>query len=280
MIAVVMEALQDLADEPLGVIVSFDQVFDAVENDLLSQEYLGASGVGAIYESDERVPGTPIDASRVLKVLWLIQKITWVPRVPETLAKLLISNLSTEIAPLRDKVEATLKALQEAGYVARDEATGEWKYLNERERTIEQAIQEMVRPGGSKSITIAAVRRTAQQICKDDVITRKRLVNFTVTHGNTKVPFAFGVRLDGEAVETGPELEVHFTSPLASGRKQELMPTSKPMRRSARRSKTKSCRSRRTPPTRAHHPRSGILSLTRYLVRARSATTRRSRSQR
>ena len=35
----------------------------------------------------------------------------------------------------------TLKALQDAGYVARDEATGEWKFLNERERTIEQAIQ-------------------------------------------------------------------------------------------------------------------------------------------
>ena len=56
MIAVVMEALQDLADKPVGVVVSFDQVFDAVENDLLSQEYLGASGVRAIYESDERVP--------------------------------------------------------------------------------------------------------------------------------------------------------------------------------------------------------------------------------
>jgi hypothetical protein len=222
MIAVVMEALQDLADEQLGVVVSFDQVFDAVENDLLSQEYLGASGVRAIYESDERVPGTPLDASRVLKILWLLQRITWVPRVPETLVKLLVRDLSTEIAPLRDKVEETLKALQEAGYVARDEATGEWKFLNERERTIEQAIQEMVRPAGPKSISIAAVRRTAQQIYKDDVITRKKLANFAVTHGSTKVPFSFGVRLDGEAVETGPELEVHFTSPLASGRKQEL----------------------------------------------------------
>jgi len=222
MIAVVMEALQDLADEELGVIVSFDQVFDAVENDLLSQEYLGASGVRAIYESDERVPGTPIDASRVLKVLWLLQRITWVPRVPETLAKLLVRNLSTEIASLRDKVEETLKSLQEAGYVARDEATGEWKFLNERERTIEQAIQEMVRPGGPKSISIAAVRRTAQQMCKDDVVTKKKLASFAVTHGSTKVPFSFGVRLDGEAVETGPELEVHFTSSLASGRKQEL----------------------------------------------------------
>jgi hypothetical protein len=36
-----MEALQEVADEEVGVIVAFDQIFDAVENDLLSQEYLG-----------------------------------------------------------------------------------------------------------------------------------------------------------------------------------------------------------------------------------------------
>jgi hypothetical protein len=222
MIAVVMEALQDLADKQLGVVVSFDQVFDAVENDLLSQEYLGASGVRSIYESDERLPNMPVEASRVLKVLWLLQRITWVPRVPETLAKLLVCDLTTEVAPLRAQVEATLTALQEAGYVARDEATGEWKFLNERERTIEQAIQEMVRPGGPKSISIATVRRTAQQLCKDEVVTRRKLANFAVTHGTTKVPFSFGVHLDGEAVETGPELEVVFTSPLAPGRKQDL----------------------------------------------------------
>lgn len=222
MISVVMEALQDLADQPIGVIVSFDQVFDAVENDLLSQEYLGASGVRAIYESDERVPSVPIAASRVLKVLWLLQRVTWVPRVPETLAKLLVRDLTTEVAPLRTQVEATLTALQDAGYVARDEATGEWKFLNERERTIEQAIQEMVRRDGPKSISAAAVRRVSQQLCKDEVTTRKKLGNFAVTHGATKVPFSFGVHLDGEAVESGPELEVVFSSPLASGRKQDL----------------------------------------------------------
>ncbi len=113
-------------------------------------------------------------------------------------------------------------ALQEAGYVARDEATGEWKFLNERERTIEQAIQEMVRPGGPRSISLAAVRRTSQQMCKEDLITKKRLANFAVTYGTTKVPFSYGVRLDGEAVETGSELEVHFVSPLAPGRNQEI----------------------------------------------------------
>ena len=222
MITVVMETLQDIADKPLGVLVSFDQVFDAVENDLLSQEYLGASGIRAIYEADERLPGMPVESSRVLKVLWLLQRITWVPRVPETIAKLLVQDLIAEIAPLRAQVESTLNALQEAGYVARDEATGEWNFLNELERTIEQAIQEMVRPGGAKSISIAAVRRTAQQLCKNEVVTRKTLANFTVMHGATKVPFSFGVHVDGEAVETGAELEVVFTSPLAPGRKQKF----------------------------------------------------------
>ncbi len=220
MIAVIMETLQDLGDEPLTTIASFDQVFDAVENDLLSQEYLGASGIRAIHESDERVPGTPIDPARVLKVLWLLQRITWVPRVPETLAKLLVRNVEGDFIPLREQVEETLLSLQEAGYVARDEATGEWKFLNERERTIEQAIQEMVRPGGAKSISIAAVRRTSQGLCKTDLVTRKRLPNFALTYGKTKAPFPYGVSLDGEAIASGPELEVSFISPLSAGRKQ------------------------------------------------------------
>jgi hypothetical protein len=222
MISVVMETLQDVADEDVGVIVGFDQIFDAVENDLLSQEYLGASGVRAIYESDERIPGTQIEPARVLKVLWLLQRVTWVPRVPEIIAKLLVRDLVTDVAALREKVEKALAALQEAGYVSRDEATGEWKFLNERERSIEQAIQEMVRPGGPRSISLASVRRTSQQMCKEDLVTKKKLANFAVTYGTTKVPFAYGVHVDGEAVDTGPELEVRFVSPLAPGRSAEV----------------------------------------------------------
>ena len=222
MIAVVMEALQSVADEDVGVIVAFDEIFDAVENDLLSQEYLGASGVRAISESDERVPDTPVPAARVLKILWLLQRVTWVPRVPETIAKLLVRDFAADLPVLREGVEKTLAALQEAGYVSRDEATGEWKFLNERERTIEQAIQEMVRPGGPRSISLAAVRRTSQQVCKDDLVTKQKLANFAVTYGETRVPFAYGVRIDGEAVDMGPELEIRFVTPLAPGRTSEI----------------------------------------------------------
>ncbi len=221
MISVVMEVLQEVAGRELGLLVSFDQIFDAVENDLLSQEFLGASGVRAIHESDQRVQELVIPPSRVLKVLWLLQHVPWIPRVSETLAKLLAPSISTGIPGLRSSVETTLDALREAGYVSRDEATTEWRFLDERERTIEQVIQEMVRPGGPRSISLAAMRRTSQQMCKDELITRKRLGNFAVSYGVSKVPFFYGVRLDGEAIETGPEIEVHFLSPLAPGHQQE-----------------------------------------------------------
>jgi len=222
MISVVMTSLQEIADSEVGAVVSFDMIFDAVENDLLSQEYLGAAGVRSIRESDERVTGTPIDPAKVLKVLWLLQRVPWVPRISETIAKLLVTDFKTDIPQLRENVEKTLGKLQEAGYVARDEATGEWKYLDEQERTIEQYIQEMVRSGGSKSISIAAVRRTSQEITKMELTTKKKLLNFTVPYGITKVPFSYGVYLDGEAIETGSEIEVCFVSPLMSGRKQEI----------------------------------------------------------
>jgi hypothetical protein len=222
MISVVMETLHEIGDEDVGVLVSFDQVFDAVENDLSSQEYLGAPGVRSIHDSMDRVPAALVAPARVLKVLWLIQQVTWVPRVPETIAKLLVRDFATDLPTLRDDVGETLLALQQAGYAARDEATGEWKFLNERERTIEQAIQEMVRTGGPRSISLAAMRRTAQEICKTDLVTKRRLGNFSVPYGVTKAPFSYGVWLDGETLDSGPELEVRFTSPLAPGRSQEI----------------------------------------------------------
>ncbi len=222
MVSVTMDVLQAIADEALGTLVSFDQVFDAVENDLLSQEYLGAAGVRSIAGATQGVPDTPVDASRVVKVLWMLGRVEWVPRVPETVAKLLVRRVDQDLPTLRGEVEETLEALQQAGYVALDEASGEWKYLNEQERTIEQAIQEHVRPGGTKSIGVAALRRTAQQLCRDHLVTKSRLSNFAVLHGDSRASFSFGVHLDGEVIERGRELDVKFVSPLAPGRGEEL----------------------------------------------------------
>jgi len=148
MIAVTQDVTRALADDELGVLASFDQVFDAVETDLFSQEYLGASGILAIRESAERVAEAPMPPPSVLKVLWLLQQVRFIPRTPEVIAKLLVRHVDTDLNSTRADVEKTLLGLQAAGYVARDEATREYKYLNERERTIEQEVQRLIREMG------------------------------------------------------------------------------------------------------------------------------------
>lgn len=223
MISVIMESLQKLAPLPVGRLATFDQVFDALENDLLSQEYLGASGVKSITDADSRVTApTSLPPSRVVKVLYLIQRVTHVPRTAENIAKLLTDHVSFDLPALRTQVDQTLNALQQAGYVARDESSGEWKFLNEKERTVEQAIQEMIRPGTSRSISTTAIRQQSIDLVKVGVIAKKNLNNYAVTFGVTKTAFSYAVALDGETVDTGPEIEVAFVSPLAPGRKQAI----------------------------------------------------------
>ena len=214
MIAVTQDVARALADEELGALASFDQVFDAVETDLFSQEYLGASGILAIRESVERVSGAPIAPPRVLKVLWLLQQVKFIPRTPEVIGKLLVRHLDDDLAALRGDVEKTLLGLQAAGYVSRDEATGEYKYLNERERTIEQEVQRFIREMG-----LGPAAKQAKELLKSKVLTKARLNQFHFKYGSAGSLFAHNVSLDGEDLASGNEIGVAFIGPLSAKKK-------------------------------------------------------------
>jgi hypothetical protein len=214
MIAVTQDVARALADEELGALASFDQVFDAVETDLFSQEYLGASGILAIRESAERVTGAPVAPPRLLKVLWLLQQVKFIPRTPEVIAKLLVQHADTDLAALRADVEKTLLGLQTAGYLARDEATGEYKYLNERERTIEQEVQRLIREMG-----LGPAAKQAKELLKAKVLTKARLNQFQIKYGGAGSLFAHNVSLDGEDLVSGNEIGVAFIGPLSAKKK-------------------------------------------------------------
>jgi hypothetical protein len=214
MIAVTQDVTRALADEDLGALASFDQVFDAVETDLFSQEYLGASGILAIRESAQRLPGAPVAPPRVLKVLWLLQQVRFIPRTPEVIAKLLVRHVETDLPALRARVEETLLGLQAAGYVARDEASGEFKYLNERERTIEQEVQRLIREMG-----LGPAAKQAKELLKSKVLTKSRLNQFQIRFGNSGSLFAHNLSLDGEDLVSGSEIGVAFIGPLSARKK-------------------------------------------------------------
>lgn len=210
MIDVAQGSLNALADRPLGEVVPLDMVFDQETDELSAGDYLGTAGIKMINESDRLVPGTPVPANRVLKALWLVSRVAWVPRTPEVIARLLATSLDTNVPALRGDVEATLKRLHESGMVGRDEAAGQYKYLSAGERRIEIDISDAIATYG-----IGAAKRRATVLLKERVLTGNNLHNYKAPFG-ARGTVSFAVRLDDEVLSGTGEIELEITSPLGS----------------------------------------------------------------
>lgn len=216
MIGLAQGALMQLADKPLGALASLDMLFDQVTSELASADYLGTTGIKLIRESDQQITGTPLPPSRVLKALWLISRVTWVPRTPEVLAKLLAPEIQVNLSDYRDRVQNTLEALGRAGLVRRDEATGQYRYLSEKERGIEEDILDAVRDYG-----IGTAKRQATEILKNKVLTRSKMGDYKIQLGKSGL-ISFSVSLDGEPISSGSEIVLEITSPLSAPKLEEI----------------------------------------------------------
>jgi len=210
MIDVTQGTLIELAEQSLGVLTPMDLIFDQVADELSSSEYLGGTGLKQIRDSDRQVPGTPIPPSRVLKTLWLISRENWIPRTPETIAKLLAQTILDDLATLRLGVEETLKALQKAGIVGRDEATGQYRYLSEQERGIEEEIIDNIRNYG-----VGVAKRKATDLLKSGVLTKAKFSDFRIQLGKSGV-IPFCVKLDSEPISSTGEIQIEISSPLSA----------------------------------------------------------------
>jgi hypothetical protein len=210
MIDVAQGSLAALADRPLGAVVPLDMVFDQETDELSASDYLGTAGIKMINDSDKQVPDTPVPASSVLKALWLISRVEWVPKTPEAIARLLAPSLDTDVPALRSGVETTLKRLHESGMVGRDEATGQYKYLSEAERGVEADISDAISTYG-----VGVAKRRAMELLKTRVLTGGNLHSFKTPFGK-KSAVSFSVKLDDEVLSGTGEIALEITSPLGA----------------------------------------------------------------
>ena len=210
MIDVTQGMLIELKEDPLGVLAPFDLIFDQVEDELSSPEYLGSVGLKQLRDADRHVPDKLVPPSRILKTLWLISREDWVPRTPETISKLLAGDISVDLPALRRGVEETLSALQKAGIVGRDEATGQYRYLSEQERGIEEEIIDKIRTYG-----VGVVKRRATELLKNRILTKAKFNDFKIQLGKSGV-IPFSVNLDKEPINSAGEILVEISSPLSS----------------------------------------------------------------
>jgi hypothetical protein len=135
-LSVVHEATRATADRPLGSVVAADFIYDQQEAKLVQSGALPRE----IYEQVRTLrSGNEDDTfnARILGLVFLIGKLpreagsdTGVRATPEMLADLLVEDLGAGSAPLRQRVPAALKQLEDAGLVM---AVGDEYRLQTRE---------------------------------------------------------------------------------------------------------------------------------------------------
>jgi hypothetical protein len=130
---------QGYAQTEVRRLVSLDEVYSEIEDsEIPSEVRRELSGVA------ERVPAPVFPLTRILRVLYLLQQVSYAPRTLDNLARLLVSSVDADFVALRNQVEAGLEQLIGARYVAK---TGDqYEYLSgERKRIEEEIADEDVR---------------------------------------------------------------------------------------------------------------------------------------
>ena len=131
--AVLKSPKTGFASAPLGRLVAFDEIYDQIESELPSLDRRTIEEV--------RVGAQPPLSKRLLKALYLIQKLEWIPCTPENLARLLVTHVDDPALPfsaLREQVQESLKALDDAHYVAARD--GQYEFLSGIKKDIELDI--------------------------------------------------------------------------------------------------------------------------------------------
>jgi len=193
LIDVTQSVLKDedhLYNDELGSLVTLDMIFDEISNDIPS------SDVKSIREASPQNAANEI-SRRVLKALYLLQQLPWIPNTADNIA----TSLQKELGPtqeLEGEVEDTLEALVDAGYVRHDEEG--YRILKETEQELENEIKGIdVGPGD--------IRRSSKRFL-NDILDDTSRVNY---EGQT---FQLNLTIDDEQVTSKGYIDLKTYSPI------------------------------------------------------------------
>ncbi len=131
--AVIKSPETGIADAPVGRLVAFDEIYDQIEAELPSIDRR------TIDEVD--IPPNPAFLKRILKALYLLQKLEWLPCTAGNLARLIVRQVDDPEVPfsiLKQQVAEGLETLEQGHYVV--ERTGQYEFLSGVKKDIEMDI--------------------------------------------------------------------------------------------------------------------------------------------
>lgn len=131
--AVLKSPATRFAESPVGRLVAFDEIYDQIDNELPSADRRTIDEV--------KLGKDPNFQKRILKALYLIQKLEWIPTTTENLARLLVTHVDDPHLPfstLKQQVADGLASLEQGFYVV--EQGGQYEFLSGVKKDIETEI--------------------------------------------------------------------------------------------------------------------------------------------
>jgi len=131
--AVLKSPATGFATSPVGRLVALDEIYDQVEAELPSIDRRTIDEVKLDHGS--------AFFKRILKALYLVQRLEWVPCTAENLARLLVHHVDDPETPfsiLKQRVEEGLGLLEQGHYVV--ERGGQYEFLSGVKKDIEMDI--------------------------------------------------------------------------------------------------------------------------------------------
>lgn len=186
---------RNLLGNDVGKLVTLDLVFDQVSLDL------NQADLREINKVPEQLPGSSAFDTRVVKALYFVQQVSYIPCTADVIAHVLVLDVRSEHLPeTKKQVEASLKRLYEAGFVIEKE-DGVFEFLTGAKKTFEEEVNGIEAKKNDQ-------RRTVRERLTE-VLREVGQVDY-----DKKQRFRTTVFADGERVNDGDTLILQVYSPL------------------------------------------------------------------
>lgn len=181
MIKIIQNSIkQNVLDEEIGSIITLDIIFDQIKTDLPDEVVRRIEEVELESNTEK--------GKKILKTLYLLQQLKWVPNTKENISKSLTSHLDQNRRDVQEEVEEILDELRTGKYI--EQQPNGYRYLTPTERDIVDQLQSMKVMNGE-------IRRETKKHVKQVMDLAQ------ISHKGSV--FKFKLDADGENIRTGGE---------------------------------------------------------------------------
>ena len=182
------------AKKPIGSLVTLDKVFELVEGNLSNEKRTDIHDIAQRFKGDAEDQGW---ASRVAKVICLLEFIRDLPRTEANLAAFLVDEVGKP-APLKE-VQAAVRRLEDAKFIRNTEDGWKLQTAQEKTWTNERGTHLEPKPRERNDLT----RQALQQIFDEPEFKTYRYQNYR--------SFRIGISVEGSQLGDEGDLPLHLS---------------------------------------------------------------------